>query len=624
MTPATRSTSLWDLPTRGAPPIEMGAAGAEQGRPERTRDKPVKWHEELRKAGAAVMICWALSGGPNQDIAAPTQTPEPAAHRSSGAITATVETGTVRTATTPENRRLAHQRLANARRNELNTVLNSMLITQRVEPGTPFEERSGYIPDERIRNIVKKIDDRLGGRIEWPNIHLVDGLVRDENASGQYSAYTANGETAPPSANHGREPADRFGIRLDKELVEDELRTGRPQSGISIESLLIHELQHATSHDQNLELRAKANATDRALVALPNEDIAAAARTVKPEYGPTYPTSESRAGLAMILHREIEVREKLGGPKLNELPQDERRAAVAGILMQYLENHGDRDQNEAELLGALKDPKYLRDFGYHDALPNPIWEPNIDASRTVDWARGLDVIDHRPRDISPIDHIAANWTDLPGMARRWTNGDSHGTPYDDARDLTLEEMNEQLRASAEKLERLEKPLSEPATEWRTTPGRSEERRPGTANLTAARPEKTPDTAARRDDRGTTAAAKPGRETTAAAEPDTPRARPTAAETGPNREAPALAHLKRLLHARHSRAAEAAPPSPKTKTNTAHGNAESDDHEFTAPSGRYSSGRSAQGERVPVRGGGRAVGGNPREARSRAADRAGTR
>ena len=356
MTLPTPPQSRWRKPTRVAAPIDAGTARAEHGRESRRRDDRPEWGES-RKACGAAMVCWALTGGPNQDIAAPSRTPEPAAHRSSGAVTATVETGTVGTATTPESRRAAHERLANARRNELNTVLDSMLITQRIEPGTPFEQRSGHIPDERIRNIVKKIDDRLGGRIEWPNINLIDGLRENANANGQYRAYRehrayggVDGGTAPRRVNDWLEPADKYGIRLDAQLVENELATGRP-ADISIESLLVHELQHATSDDHGTELRSMADVTGDALAALPYEDIADAATTMKPVYGGS-PTAESRADLAMVLSRELEQREKLGGPKLNEMPHDERRAAMAGILMRYVENHHDRDKN--------KEPSRLR------------------------------------------------------------------------------------------------------------------------------------------------------------------------------------------------------------------------------------------------------------------------
>ena len=451
MTPTTRSPNRWDAPTPGAPPSDIATTEVRPGQEQQTRKKPIKWANELRKAGAAAMVIWALAGAPNRDVAAPTQTPEPDGYRSRGTVTTTFLAEARRTATTPEHREAAHERLANARHNELNTVLDSMLISQHIKPGTPFEERSGHIPDERVRNIVKKIDDRLGGRIEWPNIHLVDGLRDNKNANGEHQAYRAiGGETAPQAINDQREPAEKFGIRLDKQLVEDELRTGEP-GGISIESLLVHEVQHATSYDHETELRATEAATGDALVALPYEDIADAAMSMKPVYGQN-PTAESRADLAMVLHRELEQREKLGGPKLNEMQDDERRAAMSGILMRYVENHHDRDRNEGELLGALKDRTYIHDQGTNERLPNPIWEPDTNARHTVDWAHGHSVPGYKPRDSTLIEHLDSIGTNLPGMAERWTSGDSHRPRDLSESSMTREEHHDETLAKLKRIE----------------------------------------------------------------------------------------------------------------------------------------------------------------------------
>ena len=457
MTSTTRSPNRWHAPTPGAPPSNIGTTGVRPGQEQRTKGKPIRWTDELRKASAAGMVIWALSGAPNRDIAAPTLRTEPEGYQSRGMVTATFLTeglnNASRTATTPEHREAAHERLTNARRNELNTVLDSMLISQHIKPGTPFEERSGHIPDERIRNIAKKIDNRLGGRIEWPNIHLVDGLRENTRANGQHQAYKAGGgETAPPAINDPRKPAEKFGIRLDKQLVEDEFRTGEPGS-ISIESLLVHEVQHATSNDHETELRAKEAATGDALAALPYEDIADAAMSMKPVYGQN-PTAESRADLAMVLHRELEQREKLGGPKLNEMPDDERRAAMSGILIRYVENHHDRDRNEGELLGALKDRTYIHDQGTNERLPNPIWEPDTNARHTVEWAHGHSVPSHRPRDSSLIEQLDSLGTNLPGMAERWTSGASHQPGMGNRAEMAmpLEEFEEQVAAKLNRID----------------------------------------------------------------------------------------------------------------------------------------------------------------------------
>ena len=144
MTPTTRSPNRWHAPTPEAPPSDIATTEGQPGQEQQTRNKPIKWANELRKAGAAGMVIWALAGAPNRDVAAPTQTPLAEASR---------------TATTPEHLEAAHERLANARRNELNTVLDSMLISQHIKPGTPFEERSGHIPDERVRNITTILDE---------------------------------------------------------------------------------------------------------------------------------------------------------------------------------------------------------------------------------------------------------------------------------------------------------------------------------------------------------------------------------------------------------------------------------------------------------------------------------
>ena len=237
----------------------------------------------------------------------------------------------------------------------------------------------------------------------------------------------ADGRTLPRTFNDQLHGGEKYGISLDKDLVDIERLTGEP-SNISIEALLVHEVQHATSHDHETQIYDHSRATGDAVVALPPEDIADAAATMAPDYSET-PTSESRAGMAMILNREIESRERLGGPRLNELPTEDRRAAISAILMQYVENHHDRERNEAELLLALKSPKYTFDRGDEHTLPNPIWEPGPNAERTVDWAYGLNTVGHRPTASSVIEHIDSMGTDLQGMAERWKSGRSH-RPYE--------------------------------------------------------------------------------------------------------------------------------------------------------------------------------------------------
>ena len=74
---------------------------------------------------------------------------------------------------------------------------------------------------------MREIDDTLGGRIEWPNVYVTDGLP--SHVVGQYETETdTEGRTTWPE--HRLPEADwrddRFGIKLDREVVGQEFATG--------------------------------------------------------------------------------------------------------------------------------------------------------------------------------------------------------------------------------------------------------------------------------------------------------------------------------------------------------------------------------------------------------------
>ena len=206
-------------------------------------------------------------------------------------------------------------------RSELDVVLDSILITERVPPGVPFALRTGHVDDPRILELMRAIDDTLGGRIEWPNVYVTDALP--SHLLGQYTTATGNeGRTSKPE----RWPAeadgfdDRFGIKLDRELVEHGFATGRVVD-VSVRQLLVHELQHAVSFDNERSL------------------LKAADRAGNPYDEPHKPTSEGRADMAMLIAAEMEQRRAGGGPRLNELPKEQRREVVREIRTQYITPH---------------------------------------------------------------------------------------------------------------------------------------------------------------------------------------------------------------------------------------------------------------------------------------------
>ena len=149
--------------------------------------------------------------------------------------TAAVTTdGRTDSATTPGQ----HLNAETETRTHVEVMLDSMLITQRVPAGVAFEQRIGEVNDPRILEVMRDIDNTLGGRIEWPNVYVSDDLTAETGNRGVYRTRKASqGETVPPEANEGLAPNDRFGITIDKGLVDREYESGWPQ-GISVRSLV--------------------------------------------------------------------------------------------------------------------------------------------------------------------------------------------------------------------------------------------------------------------------------------------------------------------------------------------------------------------------------------------------
>ena len=88
--------------------------------------------------------------------------------------TAAVTTdGRTDSATTPGQ----HLNAETETRTHVEVMLDSMLITQRVPAGVAFEQRIGEVNDPRILEVMRDIDNTLGGRIEWPNVYVSDDLT---------------------------------------------------------------------------------------------------------------------------------------------------------------------------------------------------------------------------------------------------------------------------------------------------------------------------------------------------------------------------------------------------------------------------------------------------------------
>ena len=307
----------------------------------------------------------------------------------------------------------------------LNAQLDSIVITQRVAPGTPFEERVGEVNDPRILAVMKDIDQVLGGNIEWPNVTVVDGLTEGHNALGRYQSpgRFGDGRTVDPKSNEGQKPEDHYGIVLDKGFIDRELRDGKVTTK-SVRSLVVHELQHATSHDNAVELARTGRRTDF-------------------RHERSSPYAEGRADLAMVVEAEMRQRRDSPGPKLNELTQEDRRVVVAETLDNFIDpgryEAPYQDAIDATVHRALSVDNYLR-FGHND-----IWEEVRD-ERTDRYVNGLDGYDggdkvfvpsgmdenERLRQLTtPLDELAQEWTaqrrERPVSFDQWSEEDGRYT-----------------------------------------------------------------------------------------------------------------------------------------------------------------------------------------------------
>ena len=319
---------------------------------------------------------------------------------------------------------------------ELETMLDSTLITYRVEPGTPFEDRVGEVDDPRVLEIMRDIDDTLGGRIEWPNVYVVQGLELESGAMGTYRTFNhGEGETAHPSVNRGIHGADRAGIALDKGVVDRELGTGTPSARISVRNLIVHELQHATSWDNKTALRSTAERSGY---------------SYEHEYSPA---SESRADLAMLVESEMRQRRDAGGPKLNELSVEERREVVAETLSQFLtpENRASPSQEEVEarLSMALRDQAYLQ-FG-----DNYVWNEARD-NRTERYIHGVD--DRAGQ--APELFVPTGMDREERLEQLATPLDELAEQYKDKRESRVQDHDEWLRQGGQDLEEPRRERSE--------------------------------------------------------------------------------------------------------------------------------------------------------------------
>ena len=286
-------------------------------------------------------------------------------------------------------------------RNELHVMLDSMLITERMPPGTPFKDRKGEVNDERVLEVMREIDTTLGGRIEWPNVYVTEGLI-DGGATGRYRTDpdTWDTRTVDPAKNAGRPPGGRLGIEIDKGYVDKEFDSGKPD-WISVRNLIVHELQHAVSWDNHHQLTA------------------AAAAGNEPYHPANGPFSESRADMAMLVYNEMDQRSDTPGPRLNELPAEQRRDVIASVLTDYLAPDPDisREELEAVMHFGLKEDRYL-----HHGL-NYAWN-DVGDERTDRYVYGEDRYDapeeifvpthrseaERRADLArPLDETAAAW-----------------------------------------------------------------------------------------------------------------------------------------------------------------------------------------------------------------------
>ena len=209
---------------------------------------------------------------------------------------------------------------------------------------------------------------------------------------------TRGGLTYPAEHNAKEEPEKRFGIHLDRAIVNGEA-TGCAYGTVT-RHLLVHELQHAISHDSSTAL-------------------AKAAGEAHDQYDwPNMPTAESRADIARVLYAEMEQRRASGGPALNELPAEQRAEVVREVLTQYITPI----DNPPRDLADVRLREVLRSDTYHHQEENSTWRTATD-DRTDAYGDGLVAYSpDEPFIPSGMDAEARKSelaTPLPELAERW-------------------------------------------------------------------------------------------------------------------------------------------------------------------------------------------------------------
>ena len=308
---------------------------------------------------------------------------------------------------------------------EIDALLDAMLIDNRIEPGTPLEERIGEVPNEQLLEVIREIDDTLGGRVEWPNVYLAPNLTEEKGALAYYHwTRAAIGETVHAGYNADRQASERFGIVIDEQYALNELRNG-PRNNMGLKQLLVHELQHATSADNAGMLHH-------------------AARTAGDPYPRPVPAAEGRADMAMLLYADLEDRELIktrakwtqaahvttesgerrilyyeydGGPKLNELDREQRAEVVRGLLLKHLDPEKTWTPHEADekLTRVLRDPHYAGKAestttqNLDSRTLEHMWRTRVRSEYGIHKPPGVSKEQHYTEIGTPLDRLAAQY-----------------------------------------------------------------------------------------------------------------------------------------------------------------------------------------------------------------------
>ena len=303
-----------------------GAAGATAMADRKATASPNRYHKAVARAITVVGIAAAISPltAREQDRFATYETP--------AAVWETVERTGAGSANAP---RKDEKKAAIA--SHLEEILDSMLRSERVKPETPLAERLGEVNDPRLMPVIEAIDDVIGGQVEWPHISVVDKIERPGDFIGLYSVKRGtDGATAPTpygdvDTGPGRGPLavrpdpeidpthGPLGIQLDRGLVNRYFNNERYDTDESVRSVLVHELQHALSHDNEARLQTAA----------PDQPV----------------TSETRATMAALVVQEL-VNRRDDEPRLNELNEEERRALLSETIGPYLSEYWQRASGE--------------------------------------------------------------------------------------------------------------------------------------------------------------------------------------------------------------------------------------------------------------------------------------